>query len=263
MKKYFLPLLAIALIAAACGEPEEAPRITAPVVMDDSGLKTVTNDLGYEITIDSVRIAIEDLHFTVAGEEHMAMKGLHFLSDLIPTAHAHPGHSYGGIVTGELKGALLLSWPASEETSELGQGTLLPGNYTAADFTFSRGSADHGLEADDELMDHTAVLKGVATRDEESVDFTIIVDSPVGRELIGAPFEASVTKDFDKTIGFRFHPEDPYEGNIIFEGLDFFELPQETEGQVLIAPGIEEVESAYNRFVRRFQAHDYYDLIVL
>lgn len=262
MRRLSLFLLTIALVCAACGDPEEAPRITAPVVIDDSGLKVVTNDLGYEIELEEVRIAIEDLHFTVAGEEHMAMRGGSILSRLIPVAHAHPGHSYGGIVTGELKGAHLLSWPGND-THELGEGTLLPGTYTAADFTFSRGSTDHGLESDDQLMGHTAMLKGVASRDDESITFTIIVDSPKGRELVGAPFETTVNKDFKGTIGVRFHPEDPYEGNIIFEGLDFFELPQDSDGHVLIAPGIEEVENAYNRFVRRFQAHDYYDLIVL
>lgn len=261
MRRIFVVLLAIALLAG-CGEAEEAPRIKAPVVVDDSGLQVVTTDLGYEVELHEVRIAIKDLHFTVAGEEHLAMAPLWLLSRFIPEAFAHPGHSHGGIVTGELKGSHLLSWPAGDD-KELGEGTLLPGNYTAADFTFSRGSADQGLDEGDELFGHTAIFKGRATRDVEAIDFTIIVDSPIGRELIGAPFEALINTDFKGTIGLRFHPKDPYAGNIIFEGLDFAELPQDREGHVRIAPGDDAVETAYNRFRRRFQTHDYYDLIIL
>src|SRR5690606_34659199 len=118
----------------------------------------------------------------------------------LPTAHAHPGHHQDGDVTGELRGRHVLDWIDGAD-AVVGHATLLAGAYKAANFTFERGTAADGLEDTDALLGHTAVLRGRASRDDETFDFVARIVSPIGRTLVGAPFDLGVLATTDARLG--------------------------------------------------------------
>ncbi len=257
------------LLLVACGEPTEAPRVTLPVVVDGSGVTPVTTDLGYEVQVTTLRVAVSDLVFTVAGEVHtasvwdristaLASTTTLASSALIPQAHAHPGHYQGGEVTGELRGDFVLDWTADDGV-ELGAANLIAATYSAANFTFGHGAADT-LGDDDPLVGHTAIVAGVATRDSDSVTFTIVVDSPDDRALVGAPFDATVQASDMGPLQFRVNTFDALEGDTLFDAIDFVALDTDGDGDLLITPDGIETQDAYNVFRRVFQTHDHYSI---
>lgn len=65
-------LTLVVVLSAACTEPDEAPSIDQPVLVDSSGIVVSTNDLGYEVEVSNIRVAVSDLLLTVAGESHTA-----------------------------------------------------------------------------------------------------------------------------------------------------------------------------------------------
>jgi len=229
------------------------------VVVDASGIGTVDTDLGYRVELTEVRVAIEDLVFTIAGESHTASLWERISDLFVATALAHPGHHQAGDVTGELRGSFVLDWLGGDG-GEIGRATLLPGQYTAANFTFSRGSVEAELDEGDPLIGHTAILEGTATNGSEPIGFVIVLDSPEGRELVGAPFEASVRENSTGRLALRFVTADPLEQDTVFDGLEFEALDADDDGQVRIEPNVEEVEEAYNTFRRTFQTHDHFEV---
>ncbi|MEN0062498.1 MAG: hypothetical protein AAGA48_10130 [Myxococcota bacterium] len=242
----------------SCSDPSEAPRVLLPVVVDASGVAPVTSDLGYEVNVTEVRIAIRDVVFTVAGEVHLASVWQAISNTLIPSAFAHPGHAQNGDVTGEMRGEYVVNWP-TDDGRELGTATLIAGTYSASNFTFGRGSAEH-LDAEDPLVGHTAIISGTATKNGLTMPFTIVVDSPEGRELIGAPFEATIDENATGTLNLQFNTLDATEGDTVFDGVDFATLTADGVGVVVIEPNRVEVEDAYNTFRRVFQTHDHFNL---
>ncbi len=256
----FVSILAlfVAQLAASCGDPSEAPRVELPVVVDASSMGLTTNDLGYQIDVTSARIAINNLVFTVAGEVHTASLWQTISDALVPVAHAHPGHSQGGEVTGELPGNFVIDWPG-DDGNEIGLATLIASNYSAANFTFGHGTAQ-ALGLDDPLVGHTAVFTGTASKNGTTWSFTIIVDSPQNRALIGVPFEAAIDADMTGTLYLRFKTIDELEGDTLFDTIDFAALDADADGEVLIAPDVAEAEDAYNTFRRAFQTHDHYSI---
>lgn len=249
-------LTAVWLSALSCGDPSEAPRVELPLVVDASGVGTVTTDLGYEVELSEVRVVIRDVLFTIAGEAHTASLWRGLSEALLPRAHAHPGHYQGGDVTGELPGLFVVDW-LGEEGRELGVATLIAGTYTAANFTFERGSADT-LPPGDPLIGHTALLSGTASKSGQQVRFTVVIDSPEGRTLVGAPFEAQIGTSASGRLLFRFETRDPLEGDTFADGIDFFELNSDSDGVVRIDSNTAETEEAYNVIRRTFQTHDHY-----
>src|SRR5690554_1121890 len=261
-------IIALILLLSACDEPTEAPRVEIPVVVSGAGLTPVTTDLGYAIEVTEARMAFNNLAFTIAGEAHANFFWQNLSQAIIPSAHAHPGHFAGGEVTGELLGEFVVDWLANSE-QQLGVATLLAGTYTGANFTFARASQDW-LEAGDPLIGHTAIFAGVATRAGTSTPFTIVIDSPEDRELVGAP----LTRADDTTNSFRAHidaasssgtlrmqlvTEDPVEHDTLFDGIDFAALSADADGVVHIAPDSQATsEDAYNLFRRTFQLTDHY-----
>ncbi len=241
-----------------CGQASEAPRVQLPVLVDGTAVGAVTTDLGYEVELSSARVAFSNLVFTVAGEVHTASIWHRLADTIIPTAHAHPGHYQGGDVTGELVGDYVVDWVA-DDGRELGVATLIAASYSAANFTFGRGPAE-ALDGDDALIGHTALLTGTATRDNHLVSFTIVVDSPEGRVLVGAPFEAELGENATGALYLRFSPLDPLEGDTIFDAIDFAALDADDDGILSIEPGVAAVEDAYNSFRRAFQTHDHYSV---
>ena len=243
---------------AGCGEATEPTRVELPVVIDASGIVPVDTDLGYRVELSKARIAIEDLVFTIAGEAHTASFWRQVSGFLVGTAHAHPGHYESGDITGELRGSFVLDW-FGDAGAEIGLATLLPGAYKSANFTFSRGSTGD-LESDDLLVGHTAVFAGTATIGSDEVAFTIFVDSPEGRELVGAPCEVSIDESSQGQLRLRFVTIDPLEQDTVLDGIDFVALDADGDGQVQIAPDDADMEEAYNTFRRTFQTHDHFEV---
>lgn len=250
-----------ALALHACGDPEEAPRVALPVVVDSSGLGQVTTNLGYDVELTEARVVIENIAFTSAGEAHTAALLPQITNLLIPAAHAHPGHFQGGDVTGELRGRFVVSW-APRGDGTLGAATLVVGTYQSAQFTFVAATAQDGIATDDLLFGHTAVLRGRATKGENAVEFLAVIDSPEGRQLVGAPFEFQVRKTSQESLGIRLVIEDPLEGDTLFDGLDFATLDADRNGRVTMAASSTDgqVEDAYNLLRRTFQTHDHFDV---
>lgn len=256
-------LTALPLLLASCAA-DEAPRVELPVRVDCHGVigagAAVTTDLGYEVVITEARIALGGMVFTVAGEVHTASLMDALADVLVPRALAHPGHYQGGEVTGELLGDYALRC-GEDQGRELGLATLIVGTYTAANFDFERGSEALGLEASDALIGHTAWLAGTATRDGETVTFTATVDSPLDRQLVGAPFEATISEGATGTLSYRFEIEDDLEGDTLFDTLDFAALDADGDGELAIVAGVTAVEAAYNALRRTFQTHDHFRIV--
>lgn len=235
------------LLAAGCSESEETPRVTLPVVVDGSGVETVTTDLGYEVETRSAQIAFSNVEFTVAGEEHTTMIQRLLSSIWIREAHAHPGHVMNGTIAGTLDGMWTVDF--AQGRHELGQATLLAGLYQGANFTFGRFEEGH-----------TAHFHLVAQRDDATYDVTVEVTSPEGRQLTGAPFEARVTPDTNSTVEFRFVTVDPIENDTLYDGVDFEALDRDGTGAITISADSEDpaIKDAYNRLLRTFQSHDHF-----
>jgi hypothetical protein len=252
--------LVLTLALGGCAA-EEAPRVELPVRVDCSRVTgaeaTVTTDLGYAVTVTDARLALGGLVFTIAGEVHTASLMQRLSDAFVPRARAHPGHYQGGEVTGELPGDFALRC-GQDQDRELGLATLIVGTYTAANFDFERGSTALGLDASDGLVGHTLWLSGTATRDEASIAFTVILDSPLDRQLVGAPFDVTVPAEATGALEFRFELLDDLEGDTLFDGVDFATLDTDTNGDVVIAPDVATVADAYNALRRTFQTHDHF-----
>lgn len=251
------------------------------MLVDGSGLSTTVTDLGWTIELEQARLALADLRFTTSGEVHMEQRpsaGVRLLSQLsdawMPSAHAHPGHSQGGEVIGELPGTFVVDF-RNDDGRELGVATLIVGEYTALDFRLARAGADQ-VDESDALFGHTALLVGTATGPDDTViAFTVVIDSPLDREIVGVPFEASVVEDSTFEIGLRMLSSDPIEDDHLFDGIDFALLDEAdgaADGVVLLAdpetsgevgPEISDAHSqAYFQVRREFQTHDLFDAIV-
>ncbi|MEM6962150.1 MAG: hypothetical protein AAF550_10495 [Myxococcota bacterium] len=250
-----------ALALQACGDLEEVPRVELPVVVDPGGIERSTSDLGYEVMLTGARAMIENLAFTIAGEAHARSLRRHVSDLFVSSAYAHPGHFQGGDVTGEFRGRFQLNW-LNADAPELGRATLLVGTYASANFTFIQATEDDGLAVEDPLLGHTAVLEGVAMRDARAVAFTAIIDSPEGRELVGAPFEFEVRQSSTEQLGIRLLTLDPFEGDTLFDGVDFFALDEDADGSLRIDAQATSPEliDAYNRLRRTFQTHDHFSV---
>lgn len=254
-----LGVCVLVALLPACSEAVEAERVDLPIVTDGYGMDRVTTDLGYEIELSSGLVVAKDLQFAIAGEAHASW--LHWLSDaLVPQAHAHPGHFQAGEVTGELPGRFLLRF-ASGEQHELGTATLLAGKYRSANLTFGR--ADEEVVAQDHpLLGHTALLRGRATREGNAFEFTVRIDSPPDRQLVGIPFTVDVTKFSRGPLALRLLTRDPLENDTLFDGIDFALLDVDADGRVDIEQASADTASAAacNTIRRVLQTHDHFSV---
>jgi hypothetical protein len=256
-----IDLMAFIALSAGCAGAEEATRLALPVVVDASGTARVQTDLGYDVTLSEARLVIDDLEFTMAGEAHTA-SFWQYLSDLvIPSAQAHPGHYEGGDVTGELRGHFLLDLLA-DDASPIGVAELITGVYQSVNFTFAKATAEDGLAPLDPLLGHTALFVGVARRGAEHVPFRVSLDTPDSRQLVGAPFQVSVTKDSRWTLGFELLTTDPAEGDTLFDGIDFGALPLGADGNMTLdASGAARAAAdAYDTLRGTFMTHDHFQV---
>lgn len=254
-------VLGIVLGLSACSAPQEAVRVERSVVLDAGDIKALTNDLGYEVELTEARMMVRDLTFAIAGEAHQEALLHKTYQWLVPNAYAHPGHYQGGDITGELTGRFLLDWlPGQTAPRELGRASLLVGTYKSANFVFERASEQDLSDKDDELLGHTMIFRGTASKGKEQFTFLALIDSPEDRKLVGLPFEGEVTADSDDVIHFMFDPHDRLADDTMFDGLDFKALDEDSDGVVQLLPKAESdaLEDAYNLFRRSLQTHDYY-----
>jgi hypothetical protein len=242
---------ALPLAVAVCDAGSEPATLTLPLVADGAGLGAFTSDEGYQIELSELRVALRDIELTIEGETHASlMRGLR--RSLLPLAQAHPGHYAGGDVTGELLGNFLID-AFSGGDRELGQATMLEGDYHGMNFTFRRADADDGLDAEDTLLGHTFALSGVARRDDLEVAFDAVLDIDDDTQMVGAPFTFEARPGAEPTLVLRILMVDPStEADTVFDGVDFFALGDGDE--LSIRPG----DDAHNILRRRIQVHDHW-----
>jgi len=208
---------------------------------------------GYVVTLSELRVAIQDIQFTIEGETHAGLlERLHRMA--LPQALAHPGHYAGGEVTGELRGTFLLDFFAQSDTP-LGTGTLLEGEYHGANFTFRRATTADGLAANDPLLGHTAVMRGTALRDGKTFHFQAVLDIDEGTQMVGAPFTLRVQRETNVVLRLEILAVDPStEQDSLLDGIDFAALDTDGDGNVSIQPG----DAAHNIARRTLQVHDHW-----
>jgi hypothetical protein len=240
-------------LAGACSS-EEAPRVSMPVAIDASAAaRPALTDLGYTVTLTRARAALRDLQFTVGGETHTALLD-RVGRWILPVAEAHPGHSAGGEVVGELTGPLLVDW--LKDGSAMGTAVMIAARYSGANFGFRAAEASE-LPAADPLIGHTFAFEGTASKDGRVLPFVAVADVDARAALVGAPFDHEVKPATPETLELRLLPTDPSDGaDTIWNQIDFFGLPGAGSGPATIAaPG-----EAHNRLVRALRVHDHYDV---
>jgi hypothetical protein len=252
-------LLSVLSILTACGESEEAKRISMPVQLNTDGITQITTSLGYKVTLTTFRTAIRDLELTTGGEVHgaetssltPALRGL-----FIGQAYAHPGHYAGGAVVGELPGRFIIDWIA-KTPAKLGDATVLAGEqYNGLNFYFTTATADDGLTSADPLLTHTAEVKGSAVSADglKTITFDVLIDQDSGRQVVGAPFDAKIPDENPNPAQLQFLLYDTITQQSLFDGVDFVTLDDDGDGQVTFLPDTD----PYNRIRRAMQSHDFY-----
>lgn len=251
MKLHLFALAGVVGLSACDFDSERAPRVELEVVVDGTRVQAVDTDLGYQVEPTRCRAVIADLEFTTNGEMHAGLGG-RIYELLVPTAYAHPGHYAGGEVVGELPGRHVIDWRADGEV--VGVATMLEAHYDGANFTFGRASVDDGVASDDPIVGHTFDLAGTATRDGQTWTFEALLDEDEDRQIVGAPLDLDVDASSDEALGLTLYTHDPFEGDSVFDGIDFAAADTDGDGHVVLQPDSE----AYNRLRRNLQIHDNY-----
>ncbi len=248
----------IALLAAVCSPSgNEATSVDMDVVANCSGITNVTNDEGWKVKVADFDVALKNFEFTIEGEVHPD-KLVQIISDfIVPKAMAHPGHLSGGEVTGELTGNWEVDFTHCSKDKPFGTATLLEGDYHGFNFYFTHGAKD----LDSPIAGHTAYITGSASKKDVTVPFEIFVDIEENQQLVGGVFENSqgggssnfVVKDgMDAVLGIRLLTLDPYEGDTIFDGIDFSTLKLNDKGVAVVKAG----EAASNIISKSIYSHD-------
>jgi hypothetical protein len=245
-------------LLAACGAAREATRVELPVMADASQVLPAETELGYVVELEEARLIVRDLEFALGGEPTARAQRKRAYDFLIPSAHAHPGHTTGGDVIGELRGRFLVNYlPGTEQP--LGMAVLLTSQYTSGNFAFSQASAEDALLADDVLLGHTAILRGQASRAGVSVPFAALLDSSA--ELQGAPFQADVREATRGVLQLRLLTLDA-QGVSLFDGIDFDALAEDAApAQLLIGSDATQapLRAAYTALLTRLESHDHFE----
>lgn len=251
-----LAFAAIPLLTACDLDTALAPRVELDVVVQETS-DTLTAD-GTTIELTEMRMALDTIEFTTEGEMHAGLlPSLYTLA--VPTAFAHPGHSGGGEVVGELVGRRVVDF--LDPGALMGSATLLGAHYTGANFTFAIADAGDGLDADDPLVGHTFVLAGTATRGEAEVEFVAYVDQDEDRSIIGLPLSFTADERSTEALALRFDAVDPIEGDSIFDGIDIVALDTDDDGFVELSDDLH--PEAWATLRRNLQVHDHYAVEVV
>lgn len=254
--------LAAGLSSAAPGlgcafDSEPAERTTARIVVDGAGVTAFDTDLGYRVELETCRVAVDTLEFTTDGETHASLLGPVW-DIVVPSAFAHPGHSAGGEVVGELPGRHVFDW--RDDGALIGEAILLEAAYAGANFSFTRARVEDGVTPDDPIVGHTFEIVGTATLDDESWQFRVLLDQDEGRRVVGLPLALDLVADDGGAVelGLQLFTSDPVEGDTLFDGIDFARLDDDGDHVITIAPDTE----AYNLLRRSTQAHDHYGIAI-
>lgn len=250
-----LGLLSTTLVAGCVFDSDLADRATARIVVDGASVVTTENDMGYRIELTRCRVAIDTLELTTDGEMHASLLGPAW-DLLVPNAYAHPGHSGGGEVVGELAGRYVFDW--RDNGALIGEATLLDADYRGANFSFTRARLGDGIPADDPIIGHTFEIVGTATLDDERWEFSVLLDQDEGRRVVGLPLELDLSDDEELELGLQLLVDDPTEPDTLFDGVDFAMLDDDGDHVIVIEPDTE----AYNRLRRNTQAHDHYGVVL-
>lgn len=256
--RFWIACTVLSCTAACDLDTSLAPRVDLDVVVQATEDSFSTDDTQIELT--EVRMALETVEFTTEGEMHARAGLLPTLHNLVvPTAFAHPGHSAGGEVVGELVGRHVVDY--LDAGSTVGTATLLGADYSGANFTFTTAEASDGLDVDDPLIGHTFLLAGTATRDGVEVEFVAYVDQDDDRSIIGLPLSFTATESSTEQLALRFDAVDPVEGDTIFADVDIVSLDEDADGFVEISA--EENPEAWANLRRNLQVHDHYAVEVV
>jgi len=256
--RFWIACTSLTCIAACDLDTSLAPRVDLDVVVRATDNSFFVDDT--QIELAEVRMALTTVEFTTEGEMHARAGLLPTLHDIVvPTAFAHPGHSAGGEVVGELVGRHVVDY--LDAGSTVGIATLLGGDYSGANFTFTTADASDGLVEDDPLIGHTFLLAGTATRGQVQVEFVAYVDQDDDRSIIGLPLSFTATEDSTEQLGLRFDAVDPVEGDTIFADVDIVSLDEDADGFVEISA--DENTEAWANLRRNLQVHDHYAVEVV
>lgn len=244
MKTIMCTLCIAMCVAFGCADSEEAATVPRAVQVDGAGVTEVTNDLGYTVRLTRARAVVDGVAFTrssLLATRATPRRGL--LGWILGTAHAHPGHEGAGDVVGALSGRYVIDWIAADGAS-LGTAELLDGGFDGARFLLTAGTTADGLAEDDPLIGHAFELAGVASKDGVETPFSAAIRLDEATLVEGIPpLDGAQTQPIH---GLRFVTQDPFEGDTLFDGIDF-----ETED---LAPG----SAGYNRLLRAVRSHDHY-----
>ena len=245
---FLLPLL----VFVACDESQEAQRLQLWVYADPLEEAQFTTDLGYEVELQQVWLAVADIEFTTEGETHASL----LEQGIVNEAMAHPGHYAGGTVIGELQGHFFIDLLA-QAPSALGEATLLPGSYQGANFTFIAGEQGDEIQEDHPLFGVSFMVEGVAQKEGESYVFKAAIGQDSGRQVVGLPMSLELEGATELGLHFQLYPVDPVEGDTLLDGIDFAALDESER-----LPFSAESE-AYNRLKKAIQVHDFYGFEVI
>jgi len=246
--------LLISILAFGVCDPvgDEPEPISLEVLTSGDGVTTSVNDLGWEVTVTTFRVAIRDIELTIEGETHASLMDL--LRELaVPAALAHPGHYAGGEVTGELAGDFVIDL-VDGAGQALGEATLLPGDYNGMNLYFR---AAKELADGDPLKGHAAVIEGTAADGADTIAFTAVIDIEDGTQMVGGPFELDADEDTAATLFLTAYTIDPSENDALFDGLDFGALDGDDDGAVAIVPGSAE----HNILMKTLIRHDHWGML--
>jgi hypothetical protein len=245
---------ALALAAACDFDSTIAPRVDVPVVADARGVESIDNDLGYAVELDHARVALADLEFTTEGEMHASLAPS-WTDFFVRSAWAHPGHTAGGEVVGELLGRTVIDFV--DDGAAIGTATMIATHYDGVNFTYTRADPADRLAIDDPVVGHTFELVGQAVLEDRTVTFEALVDQDEDRRIVGGVFTFDLDTGPPPTLGLVFHTRDPGAPGTVFDGIDFLALDEDGDGHVVIEPG----SDAHNVLRRTLQKHDFWEVV--
>lgn len=239
-----LLVVAVSLLASSC-DGDEATHVVVPLYVDGSLAKETTTAEGWHVVLDEARLGVKDLRFRRGGEEHASW--LTPLSRwLLPSAHAHPGHTVGGEVVGEALGTFALDLLSTSD-EPFAEATALLTSTEALDFAF------FPLDAGEEPA-ASAFLQGTATRGDEVVRFDAFIVQDEGRRVDGIPLALDLrrTSEGSVVLGLRLTND---EGRTLFDGVDFGALPYPRGADVA---RFERGSMPHNRVRNALQSFEHY-----
>lgn len=237
-------LVAATLSFAGC-DGGEAARVPVRLFVDGDSPREVTTDEGWTVLLDEARLGMADLRFRRGGEAHASW--ITPISRwLLPSAHAHPGHTVGGEVVGEALGTYAVDFFAASD-EPFAEASTLAADADALDFMFASLDVTGAPGA-------AAVFTGTATRGDAAVRFEAFIVQDDGRRVDGVPLALDVRDQGATDIALALLLESDA-GASLFDSVDFAALPYPRADDVArVEPGTAE----HNRIRNALQSFEHY-----